>query len=73
MDGLEVLKIIKNDTKLYKIPVIILSTSDTENDINKAYEYNANSYLVKPIDFNKFTQIIKDLGFYWMTWNRYSE
>lgn len=69
IDGLEVLRIIKNDKMLYKIPVVILTTSETESDIDKAYQYYANSYLVKPVDFTKFTQMMKDLGFYWLGWN----
>ena len=69
IDGLEVLRIIKEDKVLYKIPVIVLSTSDMENDIKKAYEYNANSYLVKPINFNKFMELLKDLSIYWLSWN----
>jgi CheY-like chemotaxis protein len=70
MHGLELLREIKSDHKLRGIPVIMLSTSDSETDIAKAYEYSANSYLTKPVDFEKFCQMIKDLSFYWGVWNR---
>lgn len=73
VDGFEVLRLIKNDKMLYKIPVVILTTSETDADIEKAYQLNANSYLVKPVDFQKFTQMMKDLGFYWLAWNRHPE
>jgi DNA-binding response OmpR family regulator len=70
MHGLELLREIKSDHKLRGIPVIMLSTSDSETDRAKAYEYSANSYLTKPVDFEKFCQMIKDLSFYWGVWNR---
>lgn len=70
IDGHEVLKIIKGDEKLRSIPVVVLTTSDTEADREKAYEYNANSYLVKPIDFEQFRRIVKELSLYWGVWNR---
>ncbi|MGY8770035.1 MAG: response regulator [Pirellulales bacterium] len=69
-DGLQVLAEIKKDEGLNKIPVVILTTSDAETDINMAYEHNANSYLVKPIDFVEFSKMLKDLGFYWLVWNK---
>jgi CheY-like chemotaxis protein len=73
IDGLEVLKVIKTTPELSNIPVVILTTSDAEKDVAKAYEYHANSYLVKPVDFEKFTQMMKHLGFYWLAWNRLPE
>ena len=69
VNGLEVLKEIKDDNELRKIPVVILTTSEAEQDIAKAYEHHANSYLVKPIDFDKFTKLMDELGFYWLVWN----
>ncbi len=71
VDGLEVLRIIKSDKKLYTIPVVILTTSDIETDVVCAYEYRANSYLVKPIDFDKFLQLMQAFGYYWVAWNRF--
>ena len=70
IDGLEVLKEIKTDKELRCIPVVVLTTSEAESDIARAYDYYANSYLVKPMDFDKFTQLMQDLGFYWLVWNR---
>jgi len=55
--------------KLRVIPVVILTTLEAERDVARAYEYHANSYLVKPVDFGKFTQLMIDLGFYRLAWN----
>ncbi|MCF6149402.1 MAG: response regulator [Candidatus Kuenenia sp.] len=71
IDGMEVLKEIKKTDELKKIPIVILTTSAAEPDTEKAYKHYANSYLVKPIDFNKFTQLMNDLGFYWLGWNHH--
>jgi CheY-like chemotaxis protein len=71
IDGLEVLSRIKDDIKLQQIPVVILTSSAAETDIAKAYEFHANSYVVKPVDFLKFTQLMDDLGFYWLGWNEH--
>lgn len=73
VDGLEVLKIIKSDKILRRIPTVILTTSEAEADISRAYQYYANSYLVKPLDFEKFSNMIESLGMYWVMWNKYSE
>lgn len=70
IDGLEVLKNIKEDNKLKKIPVVILTTSNAVNDVEKAYELNANSYLVKPIDYTDFNNLLTTFGFYWLKWNQ---
>jgi CheY-like chemotaxis protein len=70
VNGLEVLKQVKEDGKLQALPVVILTTSDAELDMAKAYEYHANSYLTKPVDFCDFSRMLKDLGFYWLAWNR---
>ena len=69
VDGLEVLKQIKESEEHHRIPVVILTTSNAERDVAQAYDYNANSYLVKPLDFSKFTRLMKDMGFYWLCWN----
>lgn len=70
IDGLEVLKEMKSAEELQCIPVVILTTSEAESDIARAYRHHANSYLVKPVDFDKFTQLMQDLGYYWLCWNR---
>ncbi|PKL63952.1 MAG: two-component system response regulator [Methanomicrobiales archaeon HGW-Methanomicrobiales-3] len=69
VDGLEVLRTIKTTPELLRIPVVILTSSDAESDIAKSYDYHANSYIVKPLDFRTFTKLMKDLGFYWLGWN----
>jgi len=50
--------------------VVILTTSEAESDLARAYKHHANSYLVKPLDFYSFAQLMDDLGFYWLAWNR---
>ncbi|MEI7905963.1 MAG: response regulator [Bacteroidota bacterium] len=70
IDGLEVLREIKSDTTMHMIPVVILTTSDGERDVAMAYEYHANSYVTKPVDFDNFAMLLKDLGFYWLAWNK---
>jgi CheY-like chemotaxis protein len=69
IDGLEVLREIKNTDSLKRIPVVILTTSQAEIDASRAYDYHANSYLVKPLDFDHFTSLMEELGFYWLGWN----
>ena len=69
VDGLEVLRTIKNTPLLLRIPVVILTSSDAGSDIARSYDYHANSYVVKPLDFKSFTKLMKDLGFYWLGWN----
>jgi len=70
VDGLEVLREIKTNDKLCHIPVVVLTTSEADADVARAYEHRANSYLLKPVDFQKFTQLMDELGFYWLGWNR---
>ena len=69
IDGLEVLKVIKTSQELRPIPVVILTTSEAEQDVLRAYQQHANSYLVKPVDFHQFTELMEELGFYWLAWN----
>lgn len=69
IDGLEVLRRIKQTPELQRIPVVILTSSSAESDIARSYDYHANSYVVKPLDFNQFTNLMNDLGFYWLGWN----
>ena len=69
VDGLDVLHTIKTTPSLMRIPVVILTSSDAESDIAKSFDYHANSYVVKPLDFKTFTKLMKDLGFYWLGWN----
>ena len=68
--GLEVLKIIRESHRHKTVPVVVLSTSEAENDIAGAYEHMANSYLVKPLNFIDFQKMVSDCGSYWTNWNR---
>ena len=69
VDGIDVLKAIKEDDHLKSIPVVVLTTSEAEKDVAKAYYNHANSYLVKPVGFEEFKRLMDDLGFYWLSWN----
>jgi two-component system response regulator len=70
VDGLEVLAKLKADPVLRVVPVVIMTSSDQETDLVKSYQLNANSYIVKPVDFAKFTEQVSRLGFYWISINR---
>ena len=69
MDGIEFLRQIKADPKLKLIPVVVLSTSESEKDIVGCYGCGVNSYIVKPVGFEEFTKVIKDLKLYWLVVN----
>lgn len=69
ISGLEVLKLMKSDANLKKIPVVIITSSKEDPDVKSAYELGANSYVVKPVDFDKFIDSIKNLGYYWLLIN----
>jgi len=66
MDGREILKKIKEDPNLAEIPVVVLTTSVDDGDILKAYQLHANCYISKPVDFSKFTEIIKQIEGFWL-------
>jgi two-component system response regulator len=68
--GLDVLKQIKSSELTKSIPVIILTSSQEDRDIKIGYENGANSYIVKPVEFENFSKTIADLGFYWMFLNQ---
>ena len=70
IDGLEVLKIIKSDALTKKIPVVILTSSKENPDIDHAYTLGANSYIVKPVDFDGFLRAVSDMGLYWIFQNQ---
>lgn len=66
-DGLEVLEEIKQDKELRKIPVVVLTTSKQEGDVLRAYDSFANCYIVKPVDFGKFVEIVQSIESFWFT------
>lgn len=65
MDGLELLEILKKDEKLKLIPVIMLTSSREEQDLIKGYELGVNAYVVKPVDFSDFAEVVKAIGVFW--------
>jgi len=69
VDGLEVLKEIKQSEELRGIPVVILTSSQAGIDVRMACDYHANSYVVNPLEFTKFTELMRDLRSYWLGWN----
>ena len=69
LDGLEVLRQIKTSNELSDIPVVMLSTSEAEADLEAAYALYANGYLIKPLDAAQFAAMIDALVTYWLTWN----
>ena len=70
VDGLEVLQKVKADARTKVIPVVVMTSSKEEQDIVKSYQYGVNSYVVKPVDFDKFVKVVADLGLYWMLLNQ---
>ena len=69
INGLEVLKRIRNEESTRLLPVVILTSSKESSDLRKAYELGANSYLCKPVEFAAFDQVLTSVGLYWMTLN----
>ncbi len=69
VDGLEVLERTRADPRTRRMPVVVLTTSDDGTDLAKAYDLGANSYIRKPIDFEKFVETVRQLGLYWLTQN----
>ena len=69
VDGLEVLKAIRENSSTRKLPVVILTTSDEDRDIDASYNLGANSYVRKPVDFTQFVEAVKNLGLYWLVLN----
>ena len=69
VNGIEVLQKIKADERTRKIPVIVLTSSREDPDIEKCYRLGVNSYVVKPVEFDKFVRAVNDLGLYWVLLN----
>ena len=69
MDGLEVLREIRNDSALKALPVVMITSSREEQDLLRSYELGVNAYVVKPVDFQKFVESIKQIGFFWAVIN----
>ena len=71
VNGIEVLEKIKSSLLTKSIPVVILTSSAEDPDIKRCYELGANSYIVKPVEFDNFAKTVVELGLYWMIYNRY--
>ncbi|CAG1009426.1 Response regulator rcp1 [Anaerolineales bacterium] len=69
MDGLQVLHQIRIDDRTSRLPVVILTTSNEEQDIAQSYDLGANSYIRKPVDFKQFSESVQHLGLYWLVMN----
>jgi CheY-like chemotaxis protein len=70
IDGMEVLRRIRADDRTKQIPVVVLTSSQEERDINESYKLGVNSYVVKPVEFDKFYKTVSDLGTYWLVLNK---
>ena len=69
MDGLEVLKSIRADKRTSTLPVVVLTSSKEDEDVLRSYELGANSYVRKPVEFERFVEAVKNLGVYWLVLN----
>ncbi len=69
VDGIEVLRRVKSDERTKAIPVVVLTSSRQEPDIKTCYELGANSYIVKPVDFDKLVEAVSEIGLYWLLHN----
>jgi two-component system, response regulator len=70
VDGLEVLKRVKEDPRTRKIPVVVLTSSKEQNDVVESYHLGVNSYIVKPVSFEQFVAAVQELGIYWLLLNQ---
>jgi two-component system response regulator len=70
VDGMEVLQRIKSDPRTRSIPVVVLTSSREERDVVETYQLGVNSYIVKPVDFEQFTEAVRNLGLYWLLLNQ---
>lgn len=71
LNGLDVLKRVKQDPRTRSIPIVVLTSSKEERDLVDSYNLGANSYIQKPVDFDQFRQMVKNTGLYWMVINQY--
>lgn len=70
IDGLEVLRRIKSDPRTKSIPVVVLTSSKEQNDVVESYKLGVNSYIVKPVNFDRFAAAVQQLGLYWLLLNQ---
>jgi CheY-like chemotaxis protein len=70
VDGIEVLRQAKADPRTKAIPIVILTSSTQDKDIVESYQLGVNSYIAKPVDFQQFTESVRQLGLYWLVYNQ---
>jgi two-component system response regulator len=70
VDGMEVLRAIRADPRTHLIPVVMLTSSAEERDVIESYQLGVNSYIVKPVDFEQFSETARHLGYYWLRVNK---
>lgn len=70
VDGIEVLRQIKADARTRMIPVVVMTSSKEESDIVESYKLGVSSYILKPVDFDQFTEVVRQLGYYWLLLNQ---
>jgi len=70
MDGLDVLRAVKQDTALKSVPIVVLTSSREERDILESYNVGVNAYVVKPVEFEGFLEVVRQLGLFWVVLNQ---
>jgi two-component system response regulator len=70
IDGIEVLRRVRSEERTRCLPIVVLTSSQEERDINECYKLGVNSYVVKPVEFDKFYKAVGDLGIYWLVLNK---
>jgi DNA-binding response OmpR family regulator len=70
VDGLEVLRQLRADERTRLMPVVVMTSSRQESDVVEAYKLGINSYIVKPVDFEQFTESVRQIGYYWLLLNQ---
>jgi two-component system, response regulator len=70
LDGLELLRRLRSEPRTQLLPVVVLTSSDEDRDVIEGYRLGANSYIRKPVDFNQFSEAVRQLGLYWLVLNQ---
>jgi len=73
VDGIEVLRQVKSDAQMRAIPIVVMTSSNEERDVIESYRLGANSYIVKPVEFGAFAEVVANIGLYWVLSNRVPE
>ncbi len=73
VDGLEVLRRLKEDERTKRIPIVVVTSSKEDRDVLASYDLGVNSFISKPVDFDEFSKVVSELGFYWLLVNRFPD